>query len=124
MKAILGEFWIGHKIVSFTKTKCGWWSRDHCGLNVSEMLKNCQAYFHFLLNILYLSVELLTFILGRYSNFRKYAHPLHLKEGIITEKVFPVFSESFFFELFYLSDTFIEYFVTTQTIALKHSRKS
>ena len=31
-----------------------------------------------------------------YSNFRKYAHPLHVKEGIITEKVFPVFSESFF----------------------------
>ena len=31
-----------------------------------------------------------------YSNFRQYAHPLHVKEGIITEKVFPVFSESFF----------------------------
>ena len=31
-----------------------------------------------------------------YSNFRKYAHPLHVKEGIITEKVFLVFSESFF----------------------------
>ena len=31
-----------------------------------------------------------------YSNFRKYAHPLHVKEGIITEKVFPVFSESLF----------------------------
>ena len=31
-----------------------------------------------------------------YSNFRKYAHPLHVKEGIITEKVFPVFSKSFF----------------------------
>ena len=31
-----------------------------------------------------------------YSNFRKYAHPLIVKEGIITEKVFPVFSESFF----------------------------
>ena len=30
-----------------------------------------------------------------YSNFRKYAHPLHVKEGIITEKVFPVFSEIF-----------------------------
>ena len=35
-------------------------------------------------------------VLKRYSNFRKYAHPLHVKEGIITEKVFPVFSESFF----------------------------
>ena len=70
MKAILGEFWIRHKSVSFAKTKCGWWSRDRfnpnnlCGLNVSEMLKNCQAYFHFLLNILYLSVESLTFTLA------------------------------------------------------------
>ena len=35
-----------------------------------------------------------------YSNFRKYAHPLHVKEGIITEKVFPVFSESFFWTCF------------------------
>ena len=33
-----------------------------------------------------------------YSNFRNYAPPppLHVKEGMITEKVFPVFSESFF----------------------------
>ena len=39
-----------------------------------------------------------------YSNFRKYAPPpLHVKEGMITEKVFPVFSESFFFYLFWLS---------------------
>ena len=36
----------------------------------------------------------------QYSNFRKYAHPLHVKEGIITEKVFPVFSESFFWTCF------------------------
>ena len=70
MKAILGEFWIRHKIASFAQTKCGWWSRDHfnpyklCGFNVSEMLKNSQAYFNFLLNILYLSVELLTFTLA------------------------------------------------------------
>ena len=35
-----------------------------------------------------------------YSNFRKYAHPLHVKEGIITEKVFPVFSENFFWTCF------------------------
>ena len=35
-----------------------------------------------------------------YSNFRKYAHPLHVKEGIITEKVFPVFSASFFWTCF------------------------
>ena len=38
----------------------------------------------------------------RYSNFRKYAQPLHVKEGIITEKVVPVFSE-FFLDLFWLS---------------------
>ena len=31
-----------------------------------------------------------------YCKIRKYAHPLHVKEGIVTEKVFPVFSESFF----------------------------
>ena len=35
-----------------------------------------------------------------YSNFRKYAHPLDVKGGIITEKVFPVFSESFFWTCF------------------------
>ena len=39
-------------------------------------------------------------IVKLYSNFRKYAHPLHVKEGIITEKVFPVFSESFFWTCF------------------------
>ena len=38
-----------------------------------------------------------------YSNFRNYAHPLHVKEGITTEKVFLVFSESFFLDLFWLS---------------------
>ena len=37
---------------------------------------------------------------SKYSKFRKYAHPLHVKEGIITEKVFPVFSESFFWTCF------------------------
>ena len=37
---------------------------------------------------------------NKFSNFRKYAHPLHVKEGIITEKVFPVFSESFFWTYF------------------------
>ena len=31
-----------------------------------------------------------------YSNFRNYAPPLDEKGGIITEKVVPVFSESFF----------------------------
>ena len=41
-----------------------------------------------------------SFLGRRYSNFRKYAHPLHVKEGIITEKVFPVFSESFFWTCF------------------------
>ena len=38
--------------------------------------------------------------LPKYSNFRKYAHPLDVKGVIITEKVFPVFSESFFFTCF------------------------
>ena len=33
---------------------------------------------------------------GMYSNFRNYAPPLDEKGGIITEKVVPVFSESFF----------------------------
>ena len=38
----------------------------------------------------------------QYSNFRNYAPPLDEKGGIITEKVFPVFSESFFLDLFWL----------------------
>ena len=37
-----------------------------------------------------------------YSNFRKYAHPLHVKEGIITEKV-PQYFLSVFLDLFWLS---------------------
>ena len=41
-----------------------------------------------------------SFFVFLYSNFRKYAHPLHVKEGIITEKVFPVFSESSFWTCF------------------------
>ena len=35
-----------------------------------------------------------------YSNFRNYAPPLDVKGGIITEKVFPVFSECFFWTCF------------------------
>jgi len=35
-----------------------------------------------------------------YSNYRNYAPPLDVKGGIITEKVFPVFSESFFWTCF------------------------
>ena len=35
-----------------------------------------------------------------YSNFRNYAPPLDVKGGIITKKVFPVFSESFFWTCF------------------------
>ena len=35
-----------------------------------------------------------------YSNFRNYAPPLDVKGGIITEKVLPVFSESFFWTCF------------------------
>ena len=35
-----------------------------------------------------------------YSHFRNYAPPLDVKGGIITEKVFPVFSESFFWTCF------------------------
>ena len=35
-----------------------------------------------------------------YSNYRNYAPLLDVKGGIITEKVFPVFSESFFWTCF------------------------
>ena len=37
-----------------------------------------------------------------YSNYRNYAPPLDVKGGIITEKVFLVFSECFFLDLFWL----------------------
>ena len=36
------------------------------------------------------------FVNSVYSNFRNYAPPLDEKGGIITEKVVPVFSKSFF----------------------------
>ena len=46
-------------------------------------------------------IYLVIAIIGtEYSNFRKYAHPLDVKGGIITEKVLPVFSESFFWTCF------------------------
>ena len=38
--------------------------------------------------------------MARYSHFRNYAPTLDVKGGIITEKVFPVFSESFFWTCF------------------------
>ena len=36
----------------------------------------------------------------KYSNFRNFAPPLDEKGGIITEKVFPVFSERVFWACF------------------------
>ena len=55
----------------------------------------------------------------RYSNFRKYAHPLHVKEGIITEKVFPVFSESFFWTCFGLVMYIWELMGVTEKLAFQ-----
>ena len=54
-----------------------------------------------------------------YSNFRKYAHPLHVKEGIITEKVFPVFSESFFWTCFGLVMYIWELMGVTEKLAFQ-----
>ena len=39
-------------------------------------------------------------VFDMYSNYRNYAPLLDVKGGIITEKVFPVFSESFFWTCF------------------------
>ena len=58
-------------------------------------------------------------ILFLYSNFRKYAHPLHVKEGIITEKVFPVFSESFFWTCFGLVMYIWELMGVTEKLAFQ-----
>ena len=44
--------------------------------------------------------NLLFFFKFMYSNYRNYALLLDVKGGIITEKVFPVFSESFFWTCF------------------------
>ena len=54
-----------------------------------------------------------------YSNFRKYAHPLHVKEGIITEKVFPVFSKSFFWTCFGLVMYIWELMGVTEKLAFQ-----
>ena len=54
-----------------------------------------------------------------YSNFRKYAHPLHVKEGIITEKVFPVFSENFFLTCFGLVMYIWELMGVTEKLAIQ-----
>ena len=45
---------------------------------------------------IYLNVNVYTIFFLKYSHFRNYAPPLDEKEGIITEKVFPVFSERVF----------------------------
>ena len=52
--------------------------------------------------VVYLNRPRLILVTKWYSNFHKYAHPLHVKEGIITEKVFPVFSEIYFWTCFSL----------------------
>ena len=58
--------------------------------------------------------------LGVYSNFRNYAPPpLHVKEGIITEKVFPVFSESFFWTGFGLVMYIWELMGVTEKLAFQ-----
>ena len=54
-----------------------------------------------------------------YCNFRKYAHPLHVKEGIITEKVFPVFFESFFWTCFGLVMYIWELMGVTEKLAFQ-----
>ena len=54
-----------------------------------------------------------------YSNFRNYAPPLHVKEGIITEKVFPVFSESFFWTCFGLVMYIWELMGVTEKLAFQ-----
>ena len=63
--------------------------------------------------------DTLSAALAQYSNFRKYAHPLHVKEGIITEKVFPVFSESFFWTCFGLVMYIWELMVVTEKFAFQ-----
>ena len=54
-----------------------------------------------------------------YCKIRKYAHPLHVKEGIVTEKVFPVFSESFFWTCFGLVMYIWELMGVTEKLAFQ-----
>ena len=54
-----------------------------------------------------------------YSNFRNYAPPLDVKGGIITEKVFPVFSECFFWTCFGLVMYIWELMDVTERLALQ-----
>ena len=63
-----------------------------------------------------------------YSNFRNYAPPLDVKGGIITEKVFPVFSECFFWTCFgqnlYLYRSEVLVLVSAQLVAVATSQKT
>ena len=54
-----------------------------------------------------------------YSNYRNYAPLLDVKGGIITEKVFPVFSESFFWTCFGLVMYIWELMDVTERLALQ-----
>lgn len=54
-----------------------------------------------------------------YSNYRNYAPPLDVKGGIITEKVFPVFSECFFWTCFGLVMYIWELMDVTERLALQ-----
>ena len=58
-------------------------------------------------------------IFYRYSNYRNYAPPLDVKGGIITEKVFPVFSECFFWTCFGLVMYIWELMDVTERLALQ-----
>ena len=55
----------------------------------------------------------------RYSNYRNYAPLLDVKGGIITEKVFPVFSESFFWTCFGLVMYIWELMGVTEKLAFQ-----
>ena len=63
-------------------------------LNKSQLLDNIFLAFKCLGNVHFLART-------EYSHFLNYAPPLDVKGGIITEKVFPVFSECFL-DLFWL----------------------
>jgi len=54
-----------------------------------------------------------------YSNYRNYAPLLDVKGGIITEKVFPVFSESFFWTCFGLVMYIWELMGVTEKLAFQ-----
>ena len=65
---------------------------EHCGKILQSIVSHSGNW----CSVVLVELKNMCILYLQYSNYRNYAPPLDVKGGIITEKVVPVFSESFF----------------------------